>query len=163
MSFELELNKRYEQIAKHVNDMIPIEWSDFYFNGEVKDKEGGIFFFFTPIDNNDDPVYSHDIPDLYQVDERNYDKELHKLFELTVKLQKVFLDNAQEPWFSVTLLVNHTGKFNVHFDYTNWYKSEFGPTARIEYFEYTFVSKNKEKLDLDLIERMKEFEERKRI
>ena len=160
MSFELELNKLYEQIAQQVNNMIPIEWSDLYFNGEVKDEEGGVFFFFTPIDKNDEPIYSHDIPDLYQVDEKNYDKELHKLFQLTVKLQKVFIDNAQEPWFSVTLLVNDEGKLNVHFDYTNWHKSEFGPTARIEYFEYKFVSKNKEDLDLGLIERMKEFEKR---
>ncbi|MGG3574198.1 immunity protein YezG family protein [Bacillus gobiensis] len=160
MSFEIELNKLYEQIAQHVNDMIPIEWSEFYFNGEVKDKEGGVFFFFTPVDSKDEPVYSHDIPDLYQINEKAYDEELHKLFELTVKLQQVFIENDQEPWFSVTLLVNDTGKLNVHFDYTNWHDSEFGPTARIEYFEYKYLSKNKEQLDLDLIESMKKFEEK---
>ncbi|WP_260285077.1 hypothetical protein [Peribacillus aracenensis] len=43
--------------------------------------------------------------------------------------------------------------------YTNWLESEFGPTARIKYFEYKYISDNKEQLDLDLIERMKEFEE----
>nr|WP_286182179.1 immunity protein YezG family protein [Brevibacillus sp. JNUCC-41] len=59
----------------------------------------------------------------------------------------------------MTLLVNDTERLNVHFDYTNWLESEFGPTARIKYFEYKYISDNKEQLDLDLIERMKEFEE----
>ncbi|MGG4548891.1 immunity protein YezG family protein [Rossellomorea marisflavi] len=159
MSFENELNELYKQIAQQVNNLIPIEWSDFYFNGEVKDKEGGVFFFFTPIDSNE-PVYSHDIPDIYPIDESVHDEEMHKLFELTVKLQQVFIDNDQEPWFSVTLLLNALGKLNVHFDYSNWHDSEFGPAARIEYFEYKYVSQNKEQLDLDLIARMKNFEEK---
>ncbi|MED4978013.1 immunity protein YezG family protein, partial [Weizmannia sp. CD-2023] len=44
--------------------------------------------------------------------------------------------NDQDPWFSVTLILNDTGKLNVHFDYTNWHESGFGPTDRIKYFEY---------------------------
>lgn len=160
MSFEIELNKLYEQIAQKVNDIILIEWSEFYFNGEVKDKEGGVFFFFTPVGSKDEPVYSHDIPDLYQIDESVYDEEPHKLFELTIKLQQVFIDNDQEPWFSVTLLVDESGKLNVYFDYTNWHDSEFGPTARIDYFEYKYISQNIERFDLDLIERMKNFGEK---
>ncbi|SES45091.1 Protein of unknown function, DUF600 [Psychrobacillus sp. OK032] len=85
---------------------------------------------------------------------------MHKLFQLTVELQKVFTDNDQESWFSVTLLLNDAGKFNVHFDYTNWHESEFGPAARIKYFEYKYINQNNETLDLDLIEKMKEFEEK---
>ncbi|MBY6088182.1 immunity protein YezG family protein [Priestia flexa] len=59
-----------------------------------------------------------------------------------------------------TLILNDTGKLNVHFDYTNWHESEFGPTDRIKYFEYKYISQNKEQLDFDLLERMKEFEEK---
>lgn len=159
MSFEIELNKLYNEIAQQVNDMIPVEWEKFYFNGEAKEGEGGVFFFFTP-KGEEQYIFSHYIPKLYNVDKRAYNKELHNLFELTVKLQKAFTDNDQEPWFSVTLLVNDTGKLNVHFDYKNWNESEFGPTSRIKYFEYKYISNNKEQLDLDLIERMKEFEEK---
>ncbi|MFJ7678596.1 immunity protein YezG family protein [Peribacillus sp. NPDC097198] len=159
MSFEIELNKLYKDIAQQVNEMIPTEWENICFNGEVKEGEGGVFFFFTP-KGEEEHVFSHHIPKLYGVDKRAYNKELHKLFQLTVELQKVFTENNQEAWFSVSLLLNDTGKLNVHFDYTNWHESEYGPSARIKYFEYKFVSKNKEKLDLGLIERMKEFEER---
>lgn len=157
MSFELQLNELYNEIAQQVNDMIPIDWNNFYFNGEVKGEEGGVFFFFTP-KSEEQHVFSHYIPRLYSVDKRDYNKELHKLFKLTVELQKVFIENKQEPWFSVTLLVNDTGKLNVHYDYTKWYESEFGPTDRIKYFEYKYI--NNTRLDLNLLERMKEFEEK---
>lgn len=46
MSFEIELNKLYKEIAQQVNDMIPIEWDNFYFNGEVKEEEGGVSSFY---------------------------------------------------------------------------------------------------------------------
>ena len=42
----------------------------------------------------------------------------------------------------------------------NWYDSKFGPTDRIKYFEYKYVDKNKEQQDIDLIEKMKRFEEK---
>ncbi|MHC8523511.1 immunity protein YezG family protein [Rossellomorea sp. H39__3] len=45
MSFENELNKLYEKIAYQVHDTIPTEWDTFCFNGEVKEKDGGVFFF----------------------------------------------------------------------------------------------------------------------
>ncbi|QHA91161.1 immunity protein YezG family protein [Bacillus sp. N1-1] len=159
MSFETKLNELYKEIAQQVNDMIPTEWNNLFFNGEVKDGEGGVFFFFTP-KGEEQHVFSHYIPKLYSVDKRAYKKELHKLFQLTVELQKVFTDFDQDPWFSVTLLLNDTGKLKVHFDYTNWHESEFGPTDRIKYFEYKYVNQNKEKIDLGLIGRMKEFEEK---
>lgn len=159
MNFETELNELYRQIVQQIDDIIPIKWSNLYLNSEVKDKNGGVFFFFTPIDSNES-VYSHDIPYMYLIEESVYDKELHKLFELTAKLQQIFIDNDQQPWFSVTLLLNSVGKLTIHFDYTNWYESEFGPTDRIDYFEYKYISKNKEQLDL--MERMKKFKEQKK-
>lgn len=157
MSFEIELNKLYNKIAQQVNDMIPIEWDNFYFNGEVKNDAGGVFFFFKP-KGEEQHIYSHYIPKLYSVDKKVYNKELHKLFLLTVELQRIFIENDQEPWFAVTLLVGDSGKLNVQFDYTNWYNSEFGPTARIEYFKYKYLGQDKEQLNKDLIEKMKEFE-----
>lgn len=155
MSFELELNRLYTQIAQQITDMIPTEWESFSFNGEVTDESGGVFFFFIPKDEKHQ-IYSHEIPELYSVDKKVYNKELNRLFELSVELQKIFIENNQEPWFSVTLLVNDAGKLNVHLDYTNWHKSEFGPTDRIEYFEYKYL-KNEE-VDLDKVERMQKYE-----
>ncbi|MED4039091.1 immunity protein YezG family protein [Niallia taxi] len=156
MSFEIELNKLYKKIAQQINDMIPTEWDKFWFNGEIKDEEGGVFFFFTPKDE-EQHVFSHYIPRLYNVDKRVYNRELHQLFQLTVELQRVFIDNEEEPWFSITLVLTETGKLNVHFDYTNWHISEFGPTDRIKYYEHKYIRSNKEQQDLDLIMKMGKF------
>ena len=157
MGFESELNKLYHNIAQQVSDMIPIDWDEFYFNGEVKNQEGGVFFFFKP-KGQEQHIYSHYIPRLYNIDKRTYNKELHKLFELSVELQKVFIANDQEPWFSVTFLVNSSGKLYVYFDYTDWHDSEFGPSARIKYFEYKYLNKNKEEIDMQLIEKMEKYQ-----
>ena len=48
MSFEIKLNELYKEISQQVNDMIPTEWDNFCFNGEVKEGEGGVFFFLCP-------------------------------------------------------------------------------------------------------------------
>ncbi|MDV2884712.1 DUF600 family protein [Alkalihalophilus pseudofirmus] len=138
MSFEIELNGMYKEIAQQINDMIPTEWSEIYFNGEVKEGEGGVFFFFKT-NEKEQHIFSHYIPKLYNIDKRAYNQEIHKLFQLTVKLQGIFINNDQDPWFSVTLLLNDTGKLKVHFDYTNWTESDFGPSDRIKYFEYKYI------------------------
>lgn len=57
-------------------------------------------------------------------------------------------------------IVEDKRKLTVNFDYTNWHNSEFGPSARIEYFEYKYLNKNNEQLDLDLMDRMKKYEEK---
>ncbi|MGR5910047.1 immunity protein YezG family protein [Bacillus pacificus] len=156
MSFENELNKLYRKIAEKINDMIPVEWEEFYFNGEVKDGEGGVYFFYTTLDEKQEYKYSHYIPRMYNVDRKIYNQFLHELFDLTVQLQQVFIDNQQEAWFSVTMIVNGEGKLTVRFSYVNWNDSEFGPSDRIEYFEYKYLNRElTDEIDKELMARMK--------
>lgn len=160
MSFENELNKLYRKIAEKINDMIPVEWEEIYFNGEVKDGEGGVYFFYTTLDEKQEYKYSHYIPRMYNVDRKIYNQFLHELFDLTVQLQQVFIDNQQEAWFSVTMIVNGEGKLTVRFSYVNWNDSEFGPSDRIEYFEYKYLNRElTDEIDKELMARMKKYEE----
>ncbi|CAI8706546.1 MULTISPECIES: immunity protein YezG family protein [Bacillus] len=160
MSFENELNKLYRKIAEKINDMIPVEWEEFYFNGEVKDGEGGVYFFYTTLDAKQEYKYSHYIPRMYNVDRKIYNQFLHELFDLTVQLQQVFIDNQQEAWFSVTMMVNGEGKLKVRFSYVNWNDSEFGPSDRIEYFEYKYLNRElTDEIDKELMARMEKYEE----
>lgn len=160
MSFENELNKLYRKIAEKINDMIPVEWEEFYVNGEVKDGEGGVYFFYTTLDEKQEYKYSHYIPRMYNVDRKIYNQFLHELFDLTVQLQQVFIDNQQEAWFSVTMIVNGEGKLTVRFSYVNWNDSEFGPSDRIEYFEYKYLNRElTDEIDKELMARMKKYEE----
>lgn len=50
MSFELKLNEIYQKITQTINDTIPVEWKEFFFQGEVNDGEGGVYFFFNTFD-----------------------------------------------------------------------------------------------------------------
>jgi len=160
MSFENELNKLYRKIAEKINDMIPVEWEEFYFNGEVKDGEGGVYFFYTTLDEKQEYKYSHYIPRMYNVDRKIYNQFLHELFDLTVQLQQVFIDNQQEAWFSITMIVNGEGKLTVRFSYVNWNDSEFGPSDRIEYFEYKYLNRElTDEIGKELMARMKKYEE----
>ncbi|MBC1891426.1 immunity protein YezG family protein [Listeria booriae] len=138
MEFEKKLNTIYQKIAQKISDMIPDSWEKFYFNGEVKDGDGGVYFFFQ-VDSLGENIYSHYIPKIYGIEKSEYNKSLHDLFLLTKELQQVFIDNNQEAWFSVNMIVSSEGKLKVHFDYTDWTKTEYGPSTRVEYFLYKFA------------------------
>ncbi|MEK4412700.1 immunity protein YezG family protein [Bacillus sp. FSL K6-0268] len=126
----------------------------------MKDGEGGVYFFYTTLDEKQEYKYSHYIPRMYNVDRKIYNQFLHELFDLTVQLQQVFIDNQQEAWFSVTMIVNGEGKLTVRFSYVNWNDSEFGPSDRIEYFEYKYLNRElTDEIDKELMARMKKYEE----
>ncbi|MCM3255504.1 immunity protein YezG family protein [Priestia aryabhattai] len=160
MSFEQQLNTIYQKIGQKVNDIIPVDWEEFYFNGEVENGEGGVFFFFKEKDKANEYIYSHDIPDSYSfVEEREYHQEIHELFKLVNDLQEVFIKNNQEKWFSINMIVNAQGQLKIDFCCNNWNLSDFGPSSRIDYFKYKYLNKkptnNEEK---KLMEQMKNFE-----
>ncbi|MCF6796548.1 DUF600 family protein [Priestia megaterium] len=60
------------------------------------------------------------MPRTYQVEKKAYNHSLHELFHLTVQLHNVFMENEQEPWYSVTMIVNDKTNLKVHFSYVNW-------------------------------------------
>ncbi|MBT2216292.1 DUF600 family protein [Virgibacillus dakarensis] len=161
MAFETELNKMYQKIARTVSDAIPVDWKEFYFQGEIKAGEGGVFFFFNTFES-DEYKYCYYIPDIYNVDRSVYNEYEDQIFDLTVELQEIFIKNDQEQWFSVTLIVDEERKLKVHYDYINWSKTEFGPTARLNYFQYKYLNKlpNDQK-EKEIFEKMNEYEQNK--
>lgn len=42
---EKQMSALYREIAETINELIPEDWEEFYFNGEVENGEGGVFFF----------------------------------------------------------------------------------------------------------------------
>ena len=158
--FELELNKIYQNIAQKINDTIPVEWDIFYFNAEIHNQEGGVLFFFNTPDRLDEYIYSHDIPDVFNVTEKEYDKKYDELFHLSIELQEIFIKNNQEPWYSFDMIVTSEGKVKIHYGYTKWYQSTFGPSDRVNYFEYKYLGKKpSNENERRKFEEMKEYEE----
>lgn len=152
------MNQLYRTIAEIIDQMIPTKWDDFYFNGEVENGEGGVFFFFKP-ENGSEYVYSLDIPQVYSVNAHEYTQLETKLFAAANDLKNLFLENEQEPWFSITMKLTSAGKLNIEYDYTKWGESNFGPSDRLEYWESKYLNHiPQDENDRVKIEKMKEFE-----
>ncbi|PZT55553.1 immunity protein YezG family protein [Paenibacillus silvae] len=157
---EKKMNELYRTIAEIIDRMIPVQWEDFYFNEEVENGEGGVFFFFKP-ENESEYIYSLEIPGRYNVNSDEYDQLENKLFEVTNDLKNLFLDDGQDPWFSMTMKLTSEGKLSVVYDYTKWGESTFGPSERLEYWESKYLGHMpEEEEDRIRIEKMKDFEER---
>ncbi|KAA8756965.1 immunity protein YezG family protein [Paenibacillus sp. UASWS1643] len=156
---EQKMNELYRTIAEIIDQMIPVKWEDFYFNGEVENGEGGVFFFFKP-ENGREYIYSLDILNRYNVNSEEYNHLETKLFEVTNELKNLFLNEGQDPWFSITMKLTSKGNLNIEYDYTNWGESNFGPSDRLEYWESKYLNHiPQEENDRVKIEKMKEFEE----
>ena len=135
MEFEEKLNKMYQEIANHINEMIPTEWEQVYTMAYINEEGGEVSFNFT-IPGRDDLHYYTAIPKEYNVSEKIFSELSFTLYKLFKSLRELFIENNQEPWTSCEFDFNNEGKLNVSFDYIDWKNSEFGPLARECYYEY---------------------------
>lgn len=121
---EKEMNRLYKEIAETVNEMIPENWNKFYFYAQISENGGETYFFYNTLENKQ-YKYSLEIPFKYQIDEDEFERKEDVLYKLSKELRKVFKDNGQELWYSFTMSLESTGKFNLHYDYTNWFDTEY--------------------------------------
>ena len=75
-------NELIRAIAQQVSNTIPDTWEEFYFHADINDDfSGGIYFFFNTKESTD-YIYSEDIPEIYNVNEDEYDKNWDTLYDL---------------------------------------------------------------------------------
>lgn len=122
---EKEMNKLYREIAETVNEMIPEEWEKFYYYAQISETGGRTYFFYNTPENSQHFNYSVEIPFNYSIDKEEFKKNKRKLFELSDELRNVFKDNQQELWHSFTMTLESSGKFKMHYDYTNWFNTDY--------------------------------------
>ena len=135
MEFEEKLNKMYQEIANHINEMIPTEWEQVYTMAYINEEGGEVSFNFT-IPGRDDLHYYTAIPKEYNVSEKIFSELSFTLYKLFKSLRELFIENNQEPWTSCEFDFNNEGKLNVSFDYIDWKNSGFGQISRDYYYEY---------------------------
>lgn len=113
---DIKLNSIYQKIAQTINETIPEEWSKVLMYGEIADGTGTAFFFYyNP--NSELPIYSHDISEIYSLNEEEYDKLWYQLLDELKLLSDEFKNNNQEQWTNLTFTLESTGKFKVDYDY----------------------------------------------
>ncbi|WFD08955.1 immunity protein YezG family protein [Tepidibacter hydrothermalis] len=155
---EKQMNSLYRKIAEKVNEMIPVEWDTFYFNGEVENGEGGVYFFYNTPEEKEKYIYCYDIMELYNGDTEIYEDLEDELFDLTNQLKQVFIDNNQEPWFSITIILSSQGRLKVDFDYAKWENSEFGPTDIMKFWQKKYLKiEPKNENDRNKIKKIEQF------
>ncbi|WP_027086700.1 antitoxin YezG family protein [Cohnella panacarvi] len=137
---EKMLNDLYRQIAETVNEMIPERWGKFYFYAQISDDGGGTYFYYQPETDLRSYEYSLEIPLKFQVNEREFKLSKKKLLSLSEKMRGVFKDEEQEPWYSFTLSLERSGKLNVHFDYTNWFETNYSFSDQFIIWKYKYLN-----------------------
>lgn len=133
---EQQMNQMYPVIAEDILGMIPDgNWYEIYLYAEILDGSREVFFYFNTYEN-EDFIYSHDIPAKYNVSEKTYDSLLLELQNKFHDLRQIFIDNDQEPWTNLTLILKYPGKIKINYDYEDVINSVISPTQRQMVFEY---------------------------
>ncbi|TYQ14662.1 UNVERIFIED_CONTAM: uncharacterized protein (TIGR01741 family) [Acetivibrio alkalicellulosi] len=115
---EEKLNEIYGKIAETLNETIPEEWDKVYVYGEIlEDVQKGFFNYYPKSSNLS--VYSHDIPNLFEVSKDEYRKMWNQLLEDLEELWCEFKNNGQEQWTNLTFILENNGKFKIDYDYTD--------------------------------------------
>ena len=156
---EKQINEKMKEIVYKVNDMIPVEWDDLYINFEVdKTLSGGVIFFFK---YKGEYHYYMDIPSLFAIPKTEFRIDYINLFALGEDMKKIFIKQGLAEWSAFTIKVDEQNKTSLDFDYAPWNKSQFGPTDRIEFFEYKYLGKQPaNEKELELFKAMEAFQQK---
>lgn len=55
------------------------------------------------------------------------------------KIKRSFYYHRQELWHSFTLSLEQSGKFKIHYDYTNWFETDYGFNEQMVIWEYKYL------------------------
>ena len=147
MTIEQELNPIYRKISELVNEMIPEEWLKLHLYAQVSEAGGGIYFFYNTSEDMHNYKYSLEIPFEFNIDNEQYKQHEKTLFEMSEKLRKVFINHQQEPWYSFTLSLEGNGKFKIHYDYTNWFDTDYSFDDQLVIWEYKYLGNEPDDLE----------------
>ena len=158
--FENQLSQLFHDIANNVNRMIPVTWNDFYFNVELKEGDGEVFFYFNTKESPEKYIFSHDIPVIYDIPFSEYMDSFNQLMSISRNILKVLEDNNQPKWYAMVLIVKSRKQLKVEFDYTDWFASPFTFNQRLSFFKHKCLGE--EPKNNDLLQLFKEMEEYKK-
>ncbi|HEX9061245.1 MAG TPA: antitoxin YezG family protein [Clostridia bacterium] len=131
-----DIEKVYQKIANTLNETIPEEWDRVYMYGEISEGAREAFFNYYPKESKVS-VYSHDIPELFEISEDEYDKLLYELLDNVKELWQEFKNSGEEVWTNLTFILESTGKFKIDYDYTDL--SEASPRKQHIIWKYKYL------------------------
>ncbi|WP_317849225.1 immunity protein YezG family protein [Sutcliffiella horikoshii] len=117
----------YQSIANIVNDMIPEEWEKILLYAEIREGYKKCYFYYYSTSSSE-YIYSLDIPDLFSMDDEEYDRLEDEMYDAFLQLQQEFKNQGQEEWTYLTYTLNHKGKVNIKYNYED--VSEISPVEK---------------------------------
>ena len=125
----------YQLISQKLNDIIPCEWTKIYLYAEVLDDSTMVLFHFRTLENNQ-IIYSQDIPSHYNVSKDIFKTLLRELRELFEELRTEDRNNNDDVWTNLTLTLDRSGEFQLDYNYDDILASELDGYERIAIWEY---------------------------
>ncbi len=125
----------YQLISQKLNDIIPCEWTKIYLYTEVLDDSTMVLFHFRTLENNQ-IIYSQDIPSHYNVSKDIFKTLLRELRELFEELRTEHRNNNDDVWTNLTLTLDRSGEFQLDYNYDDILASELDGYERIAIWEY---------------------------
>ncbi|WP_415273393.1 immunity protein YezG family protein [Bacillus siamensis] len=130
-----KMGELYQKIAEHLNEMIPFQWKKIVLYAEILDDSADIYFYFTT-PNNSNYLFSHNIPEHFDVSEEIYDQLLIELQELFEELKEEFKLGNQDIWTNLTLKLENTGQFSIDYNDDDVLSSELDDLQRRDVWKY---------------------------
>ena len=127
----------YQQIANTLVNIVPKEWGKIFLYAEIREGYKKVFFYYHT-QYKEKPVYSHDITDLFNIYEDDYDELEDELYNCFTRLWDEFKVQEQEQWTSLTFILDSTGKMKINYGYEDI--SELSPIEKQDKWEAEYLA-----------------------
>lgn len=157
-----KIKEMYEDIQRRIFYMIPEKWDKMYLYASVTDlidghQTGELFFYYIPKGIfKKNPVNVYEIPQKFNLNEKDYIKLVNILYKKIVELREEFKKIEIVPtWTNLTMTIQGT-QFKIEYDYEDISKSKFSNYERHIIWRYNNLGIKEEQLnkkEREIIER----------
>ena len=157
-----KIKEMYEDIQRRIFYMIPEKWDKMYLYASVSDlidsrKTGELFFYYIPKGIfKKNPVNVYEIPQKFNLDEKEYIKLVNILYQKITQLREEFKKiEVTSTWTNLTMVIEGI-KFKVEYDYEDLNQSKFTSYERHVIWRYNYLGIKEEQLnknDRDILEK----------
>ncbi len=127
------LNEYYQKIAEKIEDVIPVKWYEAAFYTEDVGDWSSFKMYFKE-EEEGEYLYMMDIPEIYEVDEDEYEGRKNELRKICREFRKEFIKQGVKPWNIFEFYLNSDYAFRVKFGYE--YEEEVSSADRAIVWQY---------------------------
>lgn len=138
------MKKIYTEIQKQLFYMIPEKWDRVYLYASVIEginhlETGEMFFYYFPKGIlKKEPVNVYEVPNKYNIDEKEYFKQADELYGWLKELRKEIKQDYGKIWTNLTISIENF-KFIVEFHYEDLAKCEYNSYERHILWRYHYL------------------------